>query len=276
MQWPSRRFVIQPTHAAYDERLGLRLGESGRRTFKPDEEATEWMCYEYEEEEFKEHIRRLYEQREVRKASLDALRRLSASDHHPHIDVRDPQRVIDLVIWAHDLAKLADGWQWACGDPDPPLAHGGRIQGRRPSSHAAESARAASVPLAKLLKADRENFDTCVQALAAIRTHHSPGTTSIREYKISKSRQEYLSRITPELHEALANELADVWDDIRWKAPTEERPPWRDHDASSESTLIRALLVYMLRRSDQLATSEVSKEHKIDSGSSMTGVSNIL
>jgi CRISPR-associated endonuclease/helicase Cas3 len=276
MQWPSRRFVIQPAHAAYDKRLGLRLGESGSRTFEPNEEAAEWMRYEYEEEEYKEHIRRLYEQREVRKASLDALRRLSASDHHPHIDVRDPQRVIDLVIWAHDLAKLADGWQWACGDLDPPLAHGGRIDGRRPSSHAAESARAAATPLAKLLQANGESRDTCAQAIAAIRTHHSPGTTSIREYEVNQSRREYLRRITPELHETLAGELAEVWDDVKWKGPEEESPVWPDRDASSESTLIRALLVYMLRRSDQLATSEVSKEHKIDGGTTMTGVSNIL
>jgi CRISPR-associated endonuclease/helicase Cas3 len=276
MQLPSRRFVIEPTHAAYDKRLGLRLGESGDRTFEPSEEAAGWMRYEYEEEEYKEHIRRLYEQREVRKAPLDALRRLSASNRHPHINVCDPERVIDLIIWAHDLAKLADGWQWACGDPDPPLAHGGRIEGRRPSSHAAESARAAAVPIAKMLQASGESRDTCAQAMAAIRTHHSPGTTSIREYKVNQSRREYLHRITPELHETLAGELAEVWDDVKWKGPAEESPVWPDRDASSESTLIRSLLVYMLRRSDQLATSEVSKEHKIDGGTTMTGVSNIL
>ena len=222
--WPSRRFVIQPNHAAYDERLGLRLGEAGNRMFEPDEEVTEWMRYKYEEEEYKEHIRRLYEQHEVRKFSLDALRRLSDSNRHPHVDVRDADFVIDLVIWAHDLAKLANGWQWACGDPDPPLAHGGRIEGRRPSSHAAESARAAATPLAKLIQASRESRDTCAQAIAAIRTHHSPGTTSIREYEVNEARQEYLRHVTPELRDALADELADVWDDVQMEGTDRGEP----------------------------------------------------
>lgn len=274
--WPSRRFIIRPAHAAYDRRLGLRLGESGARKFEPDEEAAERIRYDYYEEEYKDHIRRLYDQHEVRQASIDALHRISASGWHPHIDVRDPERVIDLVIWAHDLAKLANGWQWACGDPSPPLAHGGRIDGRRPSPHAAESARAVAAPLAKLLQASGESRDTCAQALAAIRTHHSPGTTSIRRYKINGSRQEYLQRITSELHGTLADDLTNVWDAMRWEGPSEERPAWPDRDASAESTLIRALLVYMLRRSDQLATSEVSEERKTGDVPSMTGIPNIL
>lgn len=270
-KWPSRRFVIQPAHAAYDKRLGLRLGTSGSRMFVPDEEAAERMRYEYEKEEYKEHIRRLYEQVEVRQASLDALRRLSSSDQHPQIKVNDPERVVDFIIWAHDLAKLANGWQVACGDPNPPLAHGGRIKGKRPSPHAAESAFAAG----RMLGASGEPRDVQVCAYAAICRHHSP-SNSIQPsaYRVSKERQRYLRRITPSLPTDLGNELVESWQHLQWSANgSEELQPLQ---VEREVQPIYALLVYILRRSDQLATSEVSEEYTIDNSPSVTGVSNFL
>jgi CRISPR-associated endonuclease/helicase Cas3 len=273
-EWPSRRFVIPPSHAAYDETLGLRLETTGARTFEPDDETASYPTYRYEKEEYKDHIRRLYEQGELREASLAALRRLSASEAHPHIDVRDPERVIDVVIWAHDLAKLSDGWQAAHGDEDLPLAHGGREH--RPPPHAGESACAVVEAVPTLLPNETE--DTWTRVIRAIRTHHSPRAKAYGAYHVAPERRDYLRRVTPELRAPLVEVVEAAWDDITWHQPDgDEDPHWPDRDAGPEGAPVYALLAYMLRRSDQLATSEVSSsEEKEKSSSGAMGVSNFL
>lgn len=272
--WPSRRFVVEPRQASYDATYGLRLLESGTHTFKADEEASTWYDYDYEEEEYKEHIRRLYEQREVRQASLDALKRLSASDRHSEIEINDPECIIDLVIWGHDVAKLANGWQWACDHPDPPLAHGGRIEGRQPDPHAAESTEVVARLFVKLLKED-EDSNLIAQALRAIRTHHGPHTSVLGSFRIDERRQEYLRHVTPELCPNRSDQILDSWDSMCWASPGDEEKKWPDRDAHPSTDKVYALLVYMLRRSDQLATSEVSYKEEITPPSA-TGVSNFL
>lgn len=274
--WPSRRFVIESRQASYDATYGLRLLESGSRTFEADDEAATWYKYDYEEEEYKEHICRLYEQEEVRRTSIDALKRLSASNRHPNINVRNPERIIDLVIWGHDVAKLADGWQWACGDPDPPLAHGGRIEGRQPDPHASESAEAVERLFKRLLQGE-EDLSIIAQALRAIRTHHGPHTSALSAFCIDDNRRNYLRSVTPGLCEERANDILGMWDAMRWTSPGDEEKKWPDdHRAVHPSTeKVYALFVYMLRRSDQLATSEVSHSEEI-TPSSATGISNML
>lgn len=274
--WPSRRFVVEPRQASYDATYGLRLLEPGTRTFEADDEAATWYTYEYEKEEYKEHIRRLYKQKEVRRASIEALKRLSASDRHPNIKVRNPKRIVDLIIWAHDVAKLADGWQWACGDPDPPLAHGGRIEGRQPDPHAAESAEAVERLFRRLLQGE-EDLSIVAQALRAIRTHHGPHTSAFGAFHINENRQSYLRSVTPELCPERADDILSAWNVMRWTSPGDEEKKWPDEcrQVHPSTEKVYALFVYMLRRSDQLATSEVSHSEEITPPST-TGVSNML
>lgn len=256
------RLVITPEQAAYNQELGLRLGEMGTTSFEPAADEPTWTKYDYERETYQEHIQRLYDQHEVRQASIDALHRLSASPHHPKIKVNDPERVIDLVIWAHDLAKLSDGWQAACGDEDPPLAHGGRLPGVFAPPHAAEGTYVAKRLLMRLLSQAGESYETCVAALSAIRTHHSPKTKALSVFRISRRRQNYLRKITPNLCSELADDILLHWGDLEWeKRMAEDDPGW--HEVPQEADPVFALLIYMLRRSDQLATSLVSSTREV-------------
>lgn len=279
--WPSLRLIVSPEHAAYDQDLGLRLGRSGTEVFEPEPEAARRYRYEYEEEPYRAHIERVYKYRRVREAPLAAVQRFSVSKRSP-IDVKDPERIIDLIIWAHDLAKLADGWQRAHGDRDlirdgEPLAHGGRLQDVTPPPHAAESAHAAMKLLAHVLKDDDETLETYACAIRAIRTHHSPTTKNLRPYTIRKQRQEYLRRITPVLRPSMADALLQAWDDLTWAASADVVPRWLDQERlDARHDPLYALLVYMLRRSDQLATSEVSRQNEQQAPRSTRGVSNML
>ena len=260
--WPSRRLVITPAHAAYDAELGLRLGEPGKQVFEPAKEAATWTKYDYERESYQEHIERLYAQQELRQASLDALKRISTSSRHPHVQVNDPERIIDLVIWAHDLAKLTDGWQAACGDENPPLAHGGRLPNVSPPPHAAESTFAAQKLIMRLLSQADESRDTCIAALVAIRTHHSPKAKALSAFCINRERQAYLRSITPRLHTGLAGDILKYWSDLVWTNATADKNfSW--YDIPQHADPVFALIIYMLRRSDQLATSEVSTSREI-------------
>ena len=256
------RLIVSPEQAAYDMELGLRLGEPGTCSFEPSGEEPTWIKYKYERETYLEHIQRLYDQHEVRRASIAALHRLSASPNHPKIQINDPERVIHLVIWAHDLAKLTDGWQAACGNEDPPLAHGGRLPGVSAPPHAAEGTFVAKRLLMRLLSQAGESYETCVAALAAIRTHHGPKTKALSTFRIDRKRQVYLRNVTPALHGALAEDILSHWDDLMWtNTMPDDDPDWRE--VTQDADPILALLIYMLRRSDQLATSVVSSTSEL-------------
>lgn len=262
--WDTLRLIIHPARAAYDSEIGLRLGEAGQTSFQLVPEAAARLRYEYAEEPYGEHIARLYQQRAAQQAPLSALTRLSDSAAPGRPRVADPERLLDLVIWTHDLAKLADGWQQAHGDHDlkqpgaEPLAHGGRLQGMRPPPHAAESAFAAATLLAKLLGEGGEMREVWACALAAVRTHHSPKTKTHGPYRIRTERQAYLRRITARLPSALGRPILNAMDQklVRWESRGDESfiPP----EPGIAFDRVYALLVYALRRSDQLATAAVS------------------
>ena len=255
------RYVVSPNDAAYDKDLGLRLGEPGDTSFPPPTEVPMWTRHDYEEESYEDHIRRVFKRDEVRPAALEAIRRLSVRGILPE-PVQNPERLIDLVIWTHDIAKLTDGWQAAHGDRDlcggDPLAHGGRES--KPPPHAAESAWAVYRLLYNVLVNEgKEAATTWASAIRAIRTHHGPKTWDVGAYRIRQERREYLELITPRLRPVLAQCLANSWDEIAWSASGGEQQHWRDQDMlNGAHDPLYALLVYMLRRSDQLATSEVS------------------
>jgi CRISPR-associated endonuclease/helicase Cas3 len=274
--WDTLRLIVHPTRAAYDSELGLRLGEAGSTSFEPVPEAAARLRYEYEEEPYREHIERLYQQRAAQQAPLSALTRLSGSGS----PVRNPERLLDLVIWTHDLAKLADGWQQAHGDRDlnrpgaEPLAHGGRLHGIRPPPHAAESAFTAATLLAKLLAEEGESREVWACAMAAVRTHHSPKTRTHGPYRIRRERQEYLRRVTLTLAPALASAILSAMDAnlVRWESRGDEQ--FTQPEAGAAFDPVYALLVYALRRSDQLATAEVSSAVGVPRAP-VTGVSHV-
>jgi len=256
-EWPSSRFILSPQQARYTEDLGLVLGEQGEMVFDFTDDAPSWVKREYIKESYELHVRRVLAQRAIRQAPLDALRRLSTSAAHEAIETRDPERLVELVIWAHDLAKLTEGWQHACGNEDPPLAHGGRIEGRRPPPHAAESAFIAKDLLAFLLHGN-EDRNAYTAALQAIRQHHSPQTTRLGTFRVSPSRQQYAHGITGSLVPSYTPALHQLWSHLNWtNGEADDDPGWLDLDARAWP--VYALLVYMLRRSDQLATSLASR-----------------
>lgn len=266
------RYVVSPDDAAYDEDLGLRLGEPGDTSFPPPDEVPMWTRYDYEEESYEEHIRRVFEHDEVRPAALEAIRRLSARGILPD-PVQDPARLIDLVIWAHDIGKLTDGWQAAHGDHDlsggDALAHGGRLKNPdgstvRPPPHAAESAWVVYDLLGRLLRDGGETQATWACALWAIRTHHGPMTWAVGPFRIRPQRQDYLKRMTSCLRPAISDAILGEWKNLTWTAANGEAGHWLDDNIlDGRHAPLYALLVYMLRRSDQLATSEVSRAEKI-------------
>ena len=284
--WPSLRLVIPPGHAAYDRDLGLQLGTPGDHVFSPEQRARERFVYDYEKEPYHEHIERLYKYDQVREAPLAALARLSTSSRSP-IRVNDPERVIDLVIWAHDLAKLSDGWQHAHGDHDlrfgkDPLAHGGRLEGKKPPPHAAESACAAYGLLDHLLRKTDEPDEVWLCALATIRTHHgghlTPEADAVKPYRIRPERQAYLCRVTPDLRPAIASDLLAAFDEVGWVLEREQPQDWHQEYITYDFDALYALLSYMLRRSDQLATAEVSNRTSkpVEPDSPVQGISNII
>ncbi len=262
------RYVVSPDDAAYDEDLGLRLGEPGDTSFPPPNDVPMWTRYDYEEETYEEHIRRVFEHDEVRPAALEAIRRLSARGILPD-PVQDAERLIDLVIWSHDIGKLTDGWQAAHGDRDlsggDPLAHGGRVN--KPPPHAAESAWAVYRLLYNVLVNEGgEAATTWASAIRAIRTHHGPERGArLREvsaFRIRAERRDHLQQVTPRLRPSLAPSLTDSWHEIKWTGASGEQQ-WQDDLLDDRHDPLYALLVYMLRRSDQLATSEVSGSKEI-------------
>ena len=263
---PPGRYVVDPSEAAYDDDLGLRLGEPGDDSFPKPAEVPMWTRYNYEEESYQDHIRRVFERDEIRPAALEAIRRLSSQAVLPD-PVRDPERLIDLVIWAHDVAKLTDGWQAAHGNRDlqgvdgKPLAHGGRES--KPPPHAAEGAWTVYTLIGRLLQDAGETQETWACALWAIRTHHGPRTWDVGAFRIRKERQNYLRQITPALCPQLESEILGAWDDLVWSAEGGEEGGWKDASIiDGRHAPLYALLVYMLRRSDQLATSEVSESEE--------------
>ena len=264
---PPGRYVVDPSEAAYDDELGLRLGEPGDVSFQPPSEVPMWTVYDYDEESYEDHIRRVFEHNEIRPAALEAIRRLSDRGVLPD-PVRDPERLISLVIWAHDIAKLTDGWQTAHGDRDlrqsvgKPLAHGGRES--KPPPHAAESAWAVYDLIGRVLHDGGEGQATWACALWAIRTHHSPKAWNVGPFRISDGRQNYLKQVTPRLQPSVADDILGAWDGMIWSAAGGEEGGWYDTRIINwRHAPLYALLVYMLRRSDQLATSEVSRSREI-------------
>lgn len=262
---PPGRYIVHPDEAAYDSDLGLRLGEPGDVSFQPPEEIPMWTVYDYEDESYEEHIERVFKRDEIRSAALEAIRRLSARDALPD-PVRDPERLISLVIWAHDIAKLTDGWQAAHGDRDiaggAPLAHGGRVS--KPPPHAAESAWAVFRALYKVLVTDGNEAETTwACALRAIRTHHGPKTCIVNPFRIQRNRRDYLKSVTPRLCPTHSDVILNAWDEMFWSAVGGEQEHWPNDTTDGRHDPLYALLVYMLRRSDQLATSEVSRSKEV-------------
>jgi CRISPR-associated endonuclease/helicase Cas3 len=254
-EWPSRRFVVPPAHAAYTSRRGLRLGEEGTVTFAPSPTPSSWTRRRYEREPYALHVRRVLDRSEVRKSVVDAIERLSASAGS-EVNVRDPHLVVDLMLWAHDVAKLSRGWQAACGSPETPLAHGGRVAGRRPPPHAAESAFMTGNLLGATLTGAGEDAPTVHCVINAIRTHHSPGATSLHDVEVPPDARRYLKEKTPDLLGDRASHVLGAWDRMKWACPEHESPNWPD--VSRNVDVLYRLLVYALRRSDQLATSLVT------------------
>jgi hypothetical protein len=73
-----------------------------------------------------------------------------------------------------------------------------------------------------------------------------------------------LREITPRLHPELADEIFEFWEELKWSAPKDIPFLWPDQMLDHYSDSLYALLVYLLRRSDQMATAEVSTKSEFE------------
>jgi len=255
------RFIIPPSSAFYSQELGLRLGIPGEFTFSPESVNNIHVKYgSYEEEPYHLHIRRIYDQASIRTAAIDTLKRLQWPGKNGQlVKLSNPEAVVDLMIWGHDLAKLSDGWQKAHGDKPIPLAHGGRVS--TPPHHALEGA----VIVGNLLKAILTEDDAAKAVFLAICTHHSSHydpiarAQELRAFKISEPRIKYLKQHIEATGTSMQKEIIANWPRLNWKYDGKGiRLPIPD--ASFDP--LYSLLIYTMRRCDTLATSLVSNKEE--------------
>ena len=252
---PSSRVIIAPSQAAYTEPVGLQLGVVGSEVFVPEELDDVAYRNEYQREHYPLHLKRIYQQEALRTAAMDALDRLIWSNGK---QINDKTRVVDLMIWSHDIAKLAKEWQRAHGDCKIPLAHGNRR--RNPPPHAMESV-VITEPLIEKLLLPTEEGDTVDAVVMAICTHHTPQYNAAKRtpksFVVERSRQEYLRDYMKETGSKFTETIEKNWELLNWSFADEGYPS--PQTTSSEADTVYALLVYILRRCDGLATSLASK-----------------
>lgn len=262
------RAIVSPASAAYSRERGLQLGKQGTFQFSPEPVmGGRENRGDYDSEPYHLHVRRIYERQEVRRAPLDALQRITwQTEDGNTARVCHPTAVIDIVIWAHDVAKLSDDWQRAHGDNTPPLAHGGRNY--RPPPHALEGAYAVGDLLGHILIEQLgEDEEVWLAAFLAVATHHSsrysPAQRTLKPYRINSARREYLRDQTPTCGTMLGSQLVKWLDeDMIWAYAGEGLHLPNTPRVAADP--IYALLVYMLRRSDGLATSLSKQDQQSD------------
>ncbi len=259
---PSSRVVVEPNQCAYSKSLGLQLGKKGKEVFMPEvDQQNSLKTASYQEEHYHLHLKRIYQQKAVRAAPIDALKRLLwLNDKNNFTKVNNIDVVIDIMIWSHDIAKLAKGWQDAHGSNSIPLAHGNRKYS--PPPHAMESIVATEELIAHLLsnKID-EDYDVVVATVMAICTHHSPqynpAKRSPTAFTVEQKQQEYLWSHLQQTESQIIELIKQCWQDLEWSFDgSSYYPPDR---TTVEADTLYALLVYILRRCDGLATSLVSE-----------------
>ena len=258
--------LLHPEAIGYEPNFGLtKTNLSGEEHFVNWSSRTS-VAHGYnnaEAELYREHIERLQKYRPV---SQWIVNRLAASVG----DIERATYLADFVVWAHDLGKLDIAWQTAFQVPSNgvPIGHSGGIFQpiRRRSPHAWVSAWAVSDFLKDKFFGTKRGQRTARAVFWAIADHHGYRLdlerSAMQPYQLA-----YLDHL---------DEMQDTspWRENKWSSEilikgvtesslqkthkdiTNHDGPWRmriDDDIE-----VYYQLSYILRRSDQLATAEVS------------------
>ncbi|GAA4415281.1 CRISPR-associated helicase/endonuclease Cas3 [Nibrella viscosa] len=254
--------LLHPENIGYDPDFGLtQTNIGGEELFlKNVAKSYEKHRYEGKAEKYREHIERLQKYRPVShwifKRLADRLGSLQRAIY-----------LADFVIWAHDLGKLDIEWQAAHGVPENgiPIAHSGEEDFprlRQPPSHAWVSAWAVADFLWYSLFKTDDGKKIARPVFWAIADHHG-----YRSEMARSSMQPYRLAYFDHLDgmQDMAPWTTRGWNSsiLTTKVSASEleiinRQMIKEGMKSSDYLDVYYLLSYILRRSDQLATAEVS------------------
>lgn len=227
--------LINPALVGYSKELGLTLYPSVpfESEIPPTAVAREYASYSYRLESYYRHIQLVHEafvQQTLPNFRLAAERVEKAYGWKAGIITA----VAHLVMVAHDIGKLATGWQkWAhdwqqaiglpIAQPTYAAAHtdydaldeqhrqqNKKMRGKRPS-HAVEGALAA-VPLFELLlQDDLERYEPLLQAaFTAVARHHAPFSAELKGYQLVANHVEVIHSTVGLLPEGLRPLFAEI------------------------------------------------------------------
>ena len=254
--------LLDPDEIGYEPGYGLTESNLSGEEYFVNRSITKRESFNYDNEKaelYREHIERLKKHRPV---SQWIVERLAASVG----GVEKATYLADFVVWAHDLGKLDLAWQAAHGvSPDGiPIGHSGKDFPRvkQPPSHAWVSAWAVFGFLWKTLFKDEKSRRIARPVFWAIADHHG--------YKLEVQRSVMLPYQLSFRDHLDAMQETILWPDKRWKhaiLTTKVRENELDGIYGqmekerlrvSDEVEVYYMLSYILRKSDQLATAEVS------------------
>jgi CRISPR-associated endonuclease/helicase Cas3 len=255
--------LLDPDAIGYEPEVGFMIGEPRGEQHFLDSTARTRRRNEYTQEHaepYHEHLETLMKYRPVCQWMVERL-----ADHVGGLERAN--YLADFVIWAHDLGKLNVAWQRAHGVPENrvPIAHSGRDfpRQRQPPAHAWVSAWSVRRFLWDQLLIGTRFQHLHRPVFWALADHHGYSLNQRQRESFEPYRLGFLGYL-----DAMAD--AEAWRGKNWNRTILEhevrasdvdevfRFMEQEHLQTRDATAVYYMLSYILRRSDQLATAEVS------------------
>ena len=281
--------LLAPSAVNYDGELGLIPGQpyTGNHFYKAGRQSFDQ--YGYHLEPYEAHINFLYEKKALYQWMLKEFAKLPLGKEA--LGIERANQLLDLVIWAHDLGKLDIQWQAAhhvarAGIPryelplkrfahmdlldmDYPIAHSQsdgyyqRKEGVKPPSHAWISAWVIKPYLEELFKGDKKLIYPILYCVAEHHGYLHTMDGNLDRSRFKPYRLGYLPYLRALTNRSPWNEFAEGFDYLNTSINEEEAFMAyhffsTDYMSPKHHTDIYYYLSHLLRRCDQLATSEVS------------------
>jgi CRISPR-associated endonuclease/helicase Cas3 len=193
--YPYGWYIIHPSFASYDERLGLKLGRSGQRMrviLGKVKESGKEKNRQYQKETWVEHsikcLREFESLKKEEKYSIELVDRILRHDREKTVGL------IALCVALHDIGKLNVKWQEVAGACGEPLAHTD-IHNRFPP-HAVIAAHALRKVFDEYVSHSREIKLAFKLALAH---HHHTRAQDTPRYTFVQNWQQYVAKVLKEL-----------------------------------------------------------------------------